>query len=250
MQHLDCEMLPETFCYNNPWTKCCMRKCWRNCPSTQYYTRRCREIMQVFGNIMACSLIDTTVVFSHKTALTCSKQNHIKSYLAWAQLKKIFTKKIGNHHLLGCPIIVEGMGELRVYIRDIRQFTLSFTVYQKFYALYGWRFAVFCYGLVFCYRFGSSWWRHQIETFSALLALCAGNSPVPVNSPHKGQWRGALMFYLIYARINDWVNNREAGDLILHRGHYDVSVMSHGVPLVVWFVVFLNYFTGVQVIAW
>ena len=30
----------------------------------------------------------------------------------------------------------------------------------------------------------------------------------PVNSPHKGQWRGALMFYLICAPINDWVNNR------------------------------------------
>ena len=28
-----------------------------------------------------------------------------------------------------------------------------------------------------------AWWRHQMETFSALLALCAGNSPVPVNSP-------------------------------------------------------------------
>ena len=30
-----------------------------------------------------------------------------------------------------------------------------------------------------------SWWRHQRETFSALLAYCAGNSPVPVNSPHN-----------------------------------------------------------------
>ena len=70
-----------------------------------------------------------------------------------------------------------------------------------------------------------SWWRHQMETFSALLALCAGNSPGPVNSPHKGQWRGALMFSLICARINDWVNNREAGDLRRHRGHYDVNVM-------------------------
>ena len=70
-----------------------------------------------------------------------------------------------------------------------------------------------------------TWWRHQMETFAALLALCAGNSPVPVNSPHKGQWRGALMFSLIYAWINDWVNNREAGDLIRHRGHYDVIVM-------------------------
>ena len=64
-----------------------------------------------------------------------------------------------------------------------------------------------------------------METFSALLALCVGNSPVPVNSPHKGQWRGALMFSLICARINDWVNNREAGNLRRHRGHYDVIVM-------------------------
>ena len=35
----------------------------------------------------------------------------------------------------------------------------------------------------------------------------------PVNSPHKGQWRGALMFSLIYAWMKGWVNNREAGDL-------------------------------------
>ena len=71
-----------------------------------------------------------------------------------------------------------------------------------------------------------SWWRHQMETFSALLALCAGNSPVPVNSPHKGQWCRALMFSLICVWINDSVNNREAGDLRCHGGHYDVNVMS------------------------
>ena len=47
----------------------------------------------------------------------------------------------------------------------------------------------------------------------------------PVNSPHKGQWRGALMYYLICARINSWVNSREAGDLRRLRGHYDVNVM-------------------------
>ena len=28
-----------------------------------------------------------------------------------------------------------------------------------------------------------SWWRHQMETFSALLAICAGNSPVPGEVP-------------------------------------------------------------------
>ena len=70
-----------------------------------------------------------------------------------------------------------------------------------------------------------TWWRHQMETYSAKLALCAGNSPVPVNSPHKGQWRGALMFSLIYIWINGWVNNREAGDLRRHQAHCDVIVM-------------------------
>ena len=33
------------------------------------------------------------------------------------------------------------------------------------------------------------------------------------------------MFSLICVCINDWVNNREAGDLRRYRGHYDVIVM-------------------------
>ena len=52
----------------------------------------------------------------------------------------------------------------------------------------------------------------------------------PVNSPHKGQWRGALMFFLICARINDWVNNGGAGDLKRHRAHCDVIVMGRQWP--------------------
>ena len=47
----------------------------------------------------------------------------------------------------------------------------------------------------------------------------------PVNPAHKGQWRGALMFSLIHAWINGWVNNDEAGNLGLHRAHNDVTVM-------------------------
>ena len=72
-----------------------------------------------------------------------------------------------------------------------------------------------------------------MEPFSALLALCAGNSAVPVNSPHNGQWRGVLMLSLICVWINDWVNNGEAGDLRRHLGHYDVNVMHLTIPLVV-----------------
>ena len=58
----------------------------------------------------------------------------------------------------------------------------------------------------------SPWWRHEMETFYVLLALFCG---------------GALMFSLICAWINRWVNNREVGDLRRHRIHYDVTVMHH-----------------------
>ena len=47
-----------------------------------------------------------------------------------------------------------------------------------------------------------SWSHHQMETFSELLALCAGNSPV-----------------------TGWVNSRDTDDLRRHRAHYAVIVM-------------------------
>ena len=57
-------------------------------------------------------------------------------------------------------------------------------------------------------------------TFSALLALCAGNSRWPVISPHKGHW----CFLQSAPWINGWVNNRDVGDLKRQRAHYDVIV--------------------------
>ena len=71
------------------------------------------------------------------------------------------------------------------------------------------------------------WWRYQMDTFSALLALCAGNSPVTGEFPHKGKWRGALMFSFICVWVNGWINNSEAGVLRRHPAHYDVIVMPH-----------------------
>ena len=47
----------------------------------------------------------------------------------------------------------------------------------------------------------------------------------PVNSPHKGQWLGALMISLMCVWINGWVNNGETGDLRRYRAHYEVTVM-------------------------
>ena len=67
---------------------------------------------------------------------------------------------------------------------------------------------------------------HHMETFSMLLLFVRGihRSQRPV--------KGALMFSLICAWLNDWVNNLEAGDLRHHRVHYDVIVMEYSVSTV------------------
>ena len=48
----------------------------------------------------------------------------------------------------------------------------------------------------------------------------------PVDSPHKGQRRGALIFSLIFPWTNGCANNRDAGDLRSYRAHYNVAVMN------------------------
>ena len=80
--------------------------------------------------------------------------------------------------------------------------------------------------LVFLIRFSAHHddgikWKH----FPYYWPFVRGIHWSSVNSPHKGQWRGVLMFSLICAWINGWVNNGEAGDLRRHRAHYDVIVM-------------------------
>ena len=64
-------------------------------------------------------------------------------------------------------------------------------------------------------------WKH----FPRYWPFVRGIHRSPVNFPHKGQWRGALLFSFICVWINDWVNNLEAGDLRRNRARYDVTVM-------------------------
>ena len=81
-------------------------------------------------------------------------------------------------------------------------------------------------------------WKH----FPRYWPFVRGIHRSPVNSPHKDQWRGALMFSLISAWINGWVNNREAGDLRRHCAHYDVSVM--------WSLIWLSRFVNGHSVCW
>ena len=64
-------------------------------------------------------------------------------------------------------------------------------------------------------------WKHLPRSCS----FVRGVHRWPVDSPHKGQWRRALMASLSCARINNWANNRDSGDLSRHRAHCDISVM-------------------------
>ena len=56
-----------------------------------------------------------------------------------------------------------------------------------------------------------------METFSALLALCVGNSPVTDEFPSQRPVTGSFGVFF----------DREAGDLRRHRAHYDFIVMAH-----------------------
>ena len=84
------------------------------------------------------------------------------------------------------------------------------------------------YPLVTSETFFYSWIHDDVinlKLFFGLLTLCEGNPRSPVNSPNKGQWRGALIFLWSAPWINGWVINREAGDLRRHQARYDVIVM-------------------------
>ena len=63
-----------------------------------------------------------------------------------------------------------------------------------------------------------------METFSALLAICAGNSSAPGEFPaQRPLTRSFDVFFDLHP--NKRLNNGEAGDLRRHRAHYDVTVM-------------------------
>ena len=100
-------------------------------------------------------------------------------------------------------------------------------------------------------KFSFTGWHHDMGELFSWPTLCVGNHLVttthddvikwkhfrrnwpfvrgshrpPVNSPHKGHWRWALILALICVWINGWANNREAGDLRRYRAHSDVTVM-------------------------
>ena len=75
--------------------------------------------------------------------------------------------------------------------------------------------------MVFQYHDDVIKWKH----FPRYWPFVRGIHRWPVNSPHKGQWCGAVMCSFICAWINGWVNDREPGDFRRHRAHYGVTLV-------------------------
>ena len=69
-----------------------------------------------------------------------------------------------------------------------------------------------------------SWWRHQMETFSASLALCEGNPPVTGGFPSQTPVTRSFDVFF-YLGLNKWLNIDDAGDLRRPRIHYEVTVI-------------------------
>ena len=67
--------------------------------------------------------------------------------------------------------------------------------------------------------------------FSALLAICAGNSPVPGEFPAQRAVTRSFDALFDLHPNKRWVNNRGAGELRHHRAHYDVTVMKMRRPV-------------------
>ena len=70
-----------------------------------------------------------------------------------------------------------------------------------------------------------AWWRHQLETISALLAICAENSPASGEFPAQMPVTWSFDFFFDLCLNKGWENNRDAGDLRRYRAHYDVIDM-------------------------
>ena len=88
-----------------------------------------------------------------------------------------------------------------------------------------------------------TWWRHQMEKFSALLAICARNSPVPGEFPTQRPvtQRFDVFFDL---RLNKRLSKQSRGwwfetlsrSLWRHRNVINVDLIICPFPCVLWFI--------------
>ena len=117
----------------------------------------------------------------HKMSIMLSTTN-VLIFTEYLQYKPYFALAhflcFSAHHPIFCFISTD--------IGSHKPKLLVSFVMNKVTALLGLNNALWSYSschTLICVKMCIAWWRHQMETFSALLAICAGNSPVPGEFP-------------------------------------------------------------------
>ena len=88
--------------------------------------------------------------------------------------------------------------------------------------------ALYMYLIFIIYNTYYIWFHRDVikcKHFPRYWPFVGGIHGWPMDSPHKGQCRGAFMFSLNCAWKSCSANNRDDCDLRRHRTHYDVTVM-------------------------
>ena len=104
----------------------------------------------------------------------------------------------------------------------------------------------------FC-KYKLTWWRHQMETFSALLVFCGGNSPVTGEFPAQKPVMRSFDVFFDLSPNKGWTNHRDAGDLRRHRAHYDAIVLKIDLRKYqqwYWKIVLLENVSNIRGICW
>ena len=117
--------------------------------------------------------------------------------------------------------IYRSLKELLMYVNGTQQ-----TLRSKFIG--GYKSPCFRAWLAACCTLGAHDDAIKSKRFPRYCPFVRGIHRSPVDSPHKGQWRGALMFSLICTWTNSWANNGDAGDFRRHRVHYNNTVTKQG----------------------
>ena len=164
----------------------------------------------------------------YKKKLTLQNANHV--YNCWYCCKyqsSLLCQQCGMVQRFKCMSPV-------LYINSfIKQFLFHVSCKLRAHQIWFWSLDVVMELLQYSIKFAICILQHAIQVrpcgFSMHVIMTSWNVNIFRVTGHfrvTGQWRRHLMFSLICAWINAWVNNREAGDLRRHPVHYDVIVMS------------------------
>ena len=141
---------------------------------------------------------------------------------AKTQLRKHWKGKSKKNEAFLMPRLVHCMRKLSLsWFANAKPPCVTWTLAAMLLAMHGEVF-MYCMRKDFHYiHAGVIKWKQ----FQRYWPFVRGIHQSPLDSPHKGQRRAALMFSLLSAWTNGWARNRDPGDLRRHRAHYDATVM-------------------------